>query len=466
MPTTIAAVIVNWNKKEFVLNLLNDLQKVKDPLFDIFVVDNASTDGSPEAIKAGHPDVTLIINDKNLGGTGGFNTGITHVCRFSRYDYIWLLDNDVIITETALSELINIMKSDDQIGLVGSRVMDIEDSTVTVEAGANIRWDVMGTKPVHRNTAKEITDSPIVDYVAICSALVNIKALNAVGIMDDRLFLLWDDMEWGICFNEKGYKVVAASRSIVYHASFTERDRGAATYFYYGIRNPLLVYSKHTTFAKRLKVFYRSLRYICRTYLFLKSHDKMHEAGLIYQALSDFINNRWGRLSIANNTPPASKDQQATDRGQGKEQIKKILLSSNSLNTRECKRIIKSLQESYPGAETTLLVQDDRIDYFKEYRMLVFNREKIAHLFYAIRESIAIKRERFDAIAFTMPTPLIYLGKNMISFNKDGTVLSQNPTPFFSITKLCVWIIHSELTTLIMLPVILYKSLGYHSRNR
>ena len=73
----IGIVVCNYNKKDYVLNCLKSLfeQTIND--FDIYVVDNASTDGSAEAIKEKFGrQLILIENDENLGGSGGFNVGL------------------------------------------------------------------------------------------------------------------------------------------------------------------------------------------------------------------------------------------------------------------------------------------------------------------------------------------------------------------------------------------------------
>ena len=71
---SVLVIIVTWNKAQYVLNLLASLSTLDYPrsLLDIVVVDNASQDNTVEAIKSRYPDVTLLCNSENLGGTGGF----------------------------------------------------------------------------------------------------------------------------------------------------------------------------------------------------------------------------------------------------------------------------------------------------------------------------------------------------------------------------------------------------------
>ncbi len=76
----IGIVICNYNKKEYVVNCIQSVLESKTDDFDIYVVDNASTDGSVEAVREQYGEqVTLLVNSENLGGSGGFNTGIRKV---------------------------------------------------------------------------------------------------------------------------------------------------------------------------------------------------------------------------------------------------------------------------------------------------------------------------------------------------------------------------------------------------
>lgn len=465
MEPDIAAVIVNWNKKLDVLNLLTELKDVSKPKFDVFVVDNASTDGSVDAIRTNFPNVNVIVNKTNLGGTGGFNSGIEHVCNKKEYRYIWLLDNDAKIRNDTLSELVKTMESDPRIGLAGSRIVDANNKTMTVETGGNFRWDLIGVTPVNRNVKKPVTHTVNVDYVAICSALVRVKALEQVGLMDDRLFLLWDDMDWGLCFKEQGFKVVAVPQSVAYHGSFTERDRGIASNFYYGIRNALLVYTKHTSFLKRCAIFYRSLRYFLRISFFLKAHNKKHMSKLMDSAFSDFVNNRWGKLGrISFDEKLSGIGNQLLGRpskGKGGA-IKKILVPvSGGSSLEENDRLLELLNATYPNAEITVLVHNDRADYYEKYRTVELSREQMSNVVYVVRQFIRLGRRKYDAAAAVTPSPFIYTAKWIIFADMAGRGLTQSRSRYMLLPLLFMAICCGEVAAHILFPIIMYKSLQY-----
>ncbi|OQW94160.1 MAG: hypothetical protein BWK79_07335, partial [Beggiatoa sp. IS2] len=117
MTTTpkILIIIVTWNKKNYVLDLLASLAMQDYPIesIDVLVIDNASTDGTSEAITSQFPQVKLLCNKENLGGTGGFNTGLQWAFAqpLDYYEYLWLLDNDVLVHQQALSALVALLES-------------------------------------------------------------------------------------------------------------------------------------------------------------------------------------------------------------------------------------------------------------------------------------------------------------------------------------------------------------------
>ena len=108
----VAIVIVTWNKKKYVLDLLNSLGNLNYDNHDIIVVDNASTDDTCQVIREQYTYVDLIENKENLGGTGGFNTGMRYVLEKRGYKYTWLLDNDAVVENDTLIELVRVMEND------------------------------------------------------------------------------------------------------------------------------------------------------------------------------------------------------------------------------------------------------------------------------------------------------------------------------------------------------------------
>jgi len=241
----VGVVIVNWNKKDYVLSLLNSLQRIHYGNYEITVVDNASTDRSVDSIRQRFPNVNVIANSRNIGGPGGFNAGMKYLFDKGRYKYIWLLDNDAGIEKDTLLELVNAMEGEDNVGIMGSMLLE-PDGDYIVELGAFVSWPIGTWVPNLRNKrASELGEDELVevDYVASCSALVRVEVLEKIGFMDERFFLHWDDIDFSLRAKKAGYKVKATAKSKTYHG--IEGKSYNPLLSYYDIRNGLLAISKH-----------------------------------------------------------------------------------------------------------------------------------------------------------------------------------------------------------------------------
>ena len=117
----LSIIIVNYNVKEFIKNLLYSLEKALIELSsEIIIVDNASVDGSVEDIKNKFPNVTLIANNANIGFGKANNQGL----EIARGEYILLLNPDTIVKEDTFKNLIEFMQSNPNAGMVTCKVLN------------------------------------------------------------------------------------------------------------------------------------------------------------------------------------------------------------------------------------------------------------------------------------------------------------------------------------------------------
>ena len=264
----VVAVIVTWNKKKDVIRLLRQLSKIDYPAasLEIVLVDNNSEDGTCDLVKKEFPLINLLQNKENLGGAGGFNTGMCWALQNRPLaEYLWLLDNDVQVDQKALQILVKVMTSRPKAAICGSRIMDSLNPTELIEVGAFIDYTI-GDIRQNFPDLKQTRPSEIfeVDYVAACSLLARTKAVRQVGLWHQKFFIYWDDMEWGARFNRCGYEVLAANASIVYHPSWAGRtvDNSAIWRNYYRSRNALCFFNNYAQGLSRRRALVRLiLRY-------------------------------------------------------------------------------------------------------------------------------------------------------------------------------------------------------------
>ena len=133
-PPDISIVIVTWNGKRFALECLASLATAKAVSLEIIVVDNASTDGTPEAIRTQFPGVRLILNDSNLGFAKANNIGLA----VARGRYVCLVNSDVVVSPSCLETMLEYMERSPDIGLLGPKMVAPDGSTGRIcDASAN-----------------------------------------------------------------------------------------------------------------------------------------------------------------------------------------------------------------------------------------------------------------------------------------------------------------------------------------
>lgn len=292
----VAIIICNYNKREYVLQCIKSVMDLAFQKYDLYVVDNASTDGSAEVIEEVYGEkVNLIRNKENLGGSGGFNTGMRAALE-KGYKYIYLLDNDVILEEQALTELYNYMEDHDDVGVAGSLLYSMDNPTEIQEMGAEIDWDNFYIKPKFKGNLENETIPLAIecDYVPACSMLVRSEAIKKAGLMGEGNFIYWDDIEWGYRIKQHGYRVVAYAKSKVWHKmGVAAKTNTFGTYFFWRNRVNFFVRVLEKEgiyrFAEKLLTEVFQAMYACNY------TGKFNSARTIIFAVEDALNNIRGK---------------------------------------------------------------------------------------------------------------------------------------------------------------------------
>ena len=148
----LSIIIVNYNVKEFLLNLLESIHNATQNISsEIIVVDNGSTDGSQALIKSDFPNVVLVENENNEGYAGGCNSGISHTTG----KYILFLNNDVEVAENFVEEMYKSIESDESVGMVQPKMLSMQKKSMfDYSGGAGGEIDVFGF-PFARGRVKD-----------------------------------------------------------------------------------------------------------------------------------------------------------------------------------------------------------------------------------------------------------------------------------------------------------------------
>jgi GT2 family glycosyltransferase len=313
----ILIIIVTWNKKQYVLELLASLATLDSSsyTYDVLVIDNASSDGTAAAIKAAYPQIKLICNPENIGGTGGFNTGLQWAFEQSHYQYLWLLDNDVLVHHRALAELLALLEKEPDIAIAGSTMMQLDYPWRVNEMGAFIDRG-LGQLFLNRHleeipawqgrSVQELLTTEVdlskylmhcqpemdIEYVAAASLLVRADVAKQAGLWRDY-FIHFDDVEWCLRIAEMGHRVVVSAKSLIWHLSAAAKV--PTWVLYYDNRNVLDFLKTHGAEAASLQ---RLIRYILKKAVYYNLIGKPDLARLHYEAITDFTAGNLGKKDI------------------------------------------------------------------------------------------------------------------------------------------------------------------------
>lgn len=248
----VGVVICNFNKQDYVLKCIDHILNQSFSDFDIYVVDNASTDDSVSLIQEKYKaQVNLVLNEENLGGSGGFNSGMRKALE-KDYEFLLLMDNDAFLEKYSLEKMYHVMMERQDIGVVGCKILVADQPDVIQDCGSFIDFEQYDVRIPYKRKSADIELPRLVecDYVPACALLIRVDVIRKIGLMPEKNFIYWDDMEWGYSCNQAGYKVVALSDAVVYHHS-GQRDTGCTFAKYYLWRNRIRFFSKYLPKEKR-----------------------------------------------------------------------------------------------------------------------------------------------------------------------------------------------------------------------
>jgi len=212
------AVICNWNGGEINLTCLSSLVAQGIDERRIVFIDNASTDGSPEAIALSFPRARLLRNEDNLGYGAATNQGI-ELALDEGAELVLLVNNDVTFAEGALAGMKAALLEHDTSGIVGPRIVHASEPEKVWSAGGRLTFrQNLSTMIGHgRPDGPSYQRTFDVDYVAGCAMLVRSEVFRRVGTLDEAYFAYHEDLEFCLQAKQAGFGVRMVGATLAYH---------------------------------------------------------------------------------------------------------------------------------------------------------------------------------------------------------------------------------------------------------
>lgn len=237
-PLEVSIIIVSYNTREVTLACLDSIVKYTTSCtFEIILIDNGSSDGTLDAVRARFPSVRIVANTKNIGFAAANNQGIA----LATGQYILLLNPDTEVDEYSISNTLHYARQRPEAGVIGVRCIGVDgeqQSTLfrtkrLAEVCINAfipnrmmrRSRILGRS---RYVGANLDHEQDVEIVAGCFMFVNRVALSQIGGMDEQFFMYGEEAEWCHRFRSRGWKVRYFPGARILHYGGVSTDRSPA----------------------------------------------------------------------------------------------------------------------------------------------------------------------------------------------------------------------------------------------
>jgi hypothetical protein len=211
-PTSV--IIVSYNTRDLVLRAIGAARDPSQGVAEVIVVDNASSDGSAEAVGAAHPCVRVVVNQTNRGFAAAVNQGI----RATSSPYVALLNSDAAPDPGALRRLADYLDAHPRVGAVAPRLVFPDggfqpncgerfESLATDLLGGDLLWRTLGGRLLALPEPHDDAPRQVAWATGACLMLRR-RALDEIGLLDEGFFMYEEDLDLCLRLGRAGWEIV------------------------------------------------------------------------------------------------------------------------------------------------------------------------------------------------------------------------------------------------------------------
>ncbi len=249
----ISFIIVNWNTRALLLDCLRSIQQAAEPYrYEVFVVDNGSADGSPEAVRQHFGDRVRLIENRN---NRGFARANNQALRQAEGRTIFLVNSDTVLQPETVSGLMGFLDATPPAAMAGPRMVggdgrvqnsyDNFPSLTTELLNKSILRALFPGRFSGKN--KTATEPFEVDSLIGACIAVRAEALKPVGIFDEDYFFFLEETDWCLRMRRAGWKIFHVPGVQIVHLQGQSKKRRPSLAWIEYYRSLYLFFRKHRT---------------------------------------------------------------------------------------------------------------------------------------------------------------------------------------------------------------------------
>lgn len=255
---SLSIIVVSWNTRDLLIQCLSSIFTYPPTdSFDVWVVDNASEDGSNEAVIRHFPQTNLIENDSNVG----FATANNQVIHNSKGEYLLLLNPDTEVKPGALETLIQFMDQHKEVGAVGPRLQNSDGSiqvscylapTLMREFWRLFHLDVFWDYSSYPMFEWDLATAREVEVIQGACLLLRRIALDQVGLLDEDYFIYSEEVDLCVRLRRAGFHLFWIPQAEVVHYGGRSTEQVQAEMFIHLYRSKVLYFRKNHGLPKSI----------------------------------------------------------------------------------------------------------------------------------------------------------------------------------------------------------------------
>ncbi|MEX2080255.1 MAG: glycosyltransferase family 2 protein [Dehalococcoidia bacterium] len=295
-PPVVAILTVTTNAARHLPGYLDALERVSYGRRRLWVVDNASDDGSAEMVAQRAPEATVLRNESNLGFTGACNRGIEAIMGDGAAAFVLFLNDDTEVEPGFLEPLVAM--ADGRTLVAPKTYLAGTDRRLDDSVGEFDWWRGTWKRRVHgRREGAEYRSAHEIETANLSALVVPVEVFRAIGGLDEAFFVYYDDTDFCRRAREAGFRIMFEPESVVHHlkgATLGGQHSGFGCY--YLARNRPYLVRKHVGRGPRFWVFlgYYLATRVARCVLW-SARGRWDLVRATWQGLWDFARGRMGK---------------------------------------------------------------------------------------------------------------------------------------------------------------------------